>query len=309
MKSVICLTLTAVLCLTPISAFAQKTRTAPQVKQGQLTINVTFQADWSANINRKSGDRSTVSAFASKVLAVYKHTGTGKATRRGSRVSMSDWKAESTRGQFSFDYNGKVVERNSRGVTYEMDEKGAFSGAISEAGTGSFSMDGVGDNIQEMEVTAGAEVRGYFQKTTRTEKGAQTDRSCASAAFAIGTPEISSNQPDPTKPPEQACVGRMLHSTNVYRQGAEGYWAPLKVEGGFAVGFYKFSFTGSIYPVGYQKNEVGDVQVLKQTLSIEGNWAPAVDTPKKNARSENRIGFEYETAFPASRFYILSIQG
>lgn len=304
MKKTLSLVLISFLYLMPLCVFAQKAKTVAQTKTGLLEIKVSFIAEFSANINKKSGSSARTGVFTSKVTADYKYTGTNRATIRKGDVSADGSKGESTKGGFSYEYAGKLTETASGGGVTVIDDKGSFSGVITEVGTGSVTP-GQGDGIQEMEVSAWADVRGYFLKTIKSGEKTMVDRGCTNATFAIGVPEISQTQPDASMPPEQACKGKMMHSTNAYRTFTEGYWSPMKVEGSFASGIYKFKFTGSTFPNVYQKNEPGDVQTYKETLSIDGTWTLSAGGPRRPALAKSKYDFEFNTALLTQRFRLL----
>lgn len=304
MRKTFSLIIIMLLYLMPLAVFAQKAR-GPQAKTGKLEIKVSFIGEFSANINKQSGSSAKTGVFTSRVTANYKYIGTNRATSRNGNISVDGSKGESTKGGFSYEYAGKLTEKTSRGGLTEIDEKGSFSGNITEVGTGSVTMDGGSDSIQEMEVSASADVRGYFVKTMKSDGKTIVDRGCTNATLAIGIPEIPENTPDPSMPPEQACKGKMLHSTNAYKTFSEGYWSPMKTEGSFAAGSYTFKFLGSMFPPVYQKNEGGDVFTYKETLSIEGTWILTSGGAKKPALAMSQYDFGFDTALLTRRFNLL----
>lgn len=306
MRKTLSFVVITLLYMGPLAVFAQKAKAAPQTKIGRLEIRVSSITEWNAKIDKKRGDNSTNGVYSVKSTADYKYSGTNKAVRRAGNVSTDASKAESTRGRFTYEYDGTLVERSSKGSVTTILDKGSFAGEISEVGTGSVTMSGLGDGIQEMEISAFADVRGYYLKTIKTDGRALADRTCSSATFAMVVPEISQTEPDKSMSPERACAGKMRHSANVYRDLTPGYWSPLKVEGSFAAGSYQFSFTGSLFPAAYQKNEPGDVQTFKETLNVQGIWLLAAGSGNKPGMAENRNGLDFETALPERKYTLFS---
>lgn len=314
MKKLIAFSVIIVLYLLPLVVFAQKSRNASSTKTGRLTINVSFEAEHIIKINKKDGDYSENGQYTSKFTAKYQYSESNKAISHDGFVSVTEPTAKSTTGKFTYEHEGKVVNKAPMGGDSVTEEKAVFTGTISETGTGSIGMADGGDQIVSVGISAFSNAEGYSNKKITDKNGTQTDKSCSTGMSSITFITISEIEPNSSKPPESACTARMEQNADITKsvpatpeektiEMLGSNWSPLSAGRNFAGGNYNFSFKGSRSPELRQKNEDGEVQTYRETLIVEGVWTLTSGSVKTTSMSFNS-NFEKQTALLPKRILI-----
>lgn len=314
MKKLIAFSVIIVLYLLPLAVFAQKSRNASSTKTGRLTINVSFEAEQVWKIDKKDGEYSESGQYTSKFTAKYQYSESNKAISHDGFVSVTEPTAKSTSGKFTFEHEGKVVNKAPMGGDSVTEEKAIYTGTISETGTGSIGMADSGDQIVSIGFSAFTEANGNSIKTVTDKNGSQTDKSCSTGMSSITFITISETEPNSTKPPESACTARMEQNADITKsvpatpeertvEMLGSNWSPLSASGSFAGGNYNFSFKGSRSPEMRQKNEDGEFQTYRETLIVEGVWTLTSGSVKTSSLN-NQQSFNFEMALLARKSWL-----
>ncbi|MBX7170048.1 MAG: hypothetical protein K1X72_03750 [Pyrinomonadaceae bacterium] len=311
MKKILAISVIIVLYLLPLAVFAQKSRKASSTKTGRLTINVSFEAEQVWKIDKKDADYSETGQYTSKFTAKYQYSESNKAISHDGFVSITEPTAKSTTGKFTYEHEGKVVNKAPMGGDTVTEEKAIYTGTISEVGTGNIGMADSGDQIVSIGISAFANANGNSIKSVTDKNGTQTDKSCSTGISSITFITISEIEPNSSKPPVSACTARMEQNADITKsvpatpdektvEMLGSNWSPLSASGNFAGGNYNFSFKGSRFPELRQKNEDGEVQTYRETLIVEGVYSLTTGSVKTSSLN-NPKNFEFETAVLARK--------
>lgn len=302
MKKILAGSIIAVLHLSPLVAFAQR-RSPEQTKVGKMTASYTYDAvnEFVETKAASSSDKSVDGRFTTKIHARFESSQLVKAKRHDGFVSIIEPLTPQGSGTYSYTHSGEEHIVSSDDLHHDSTEESSFHGTVTEAGLVQMEFPDSGENVQ----SAGATVRGTgvgaYKETSRSEEWEYnpstgknqkkttpaTDNGCQ-VGHNVGQLELqmSSSEPDSTKPPESGCSMKFTLGDNIatrkstdeeIQSGTVSSGASFN--GSFAAGQYKVSLTVTNKPVDQNtevdggKNTFTETKVFTVTLTLAGKTA------------------------------------